>query len=79
MDFPQYRKRFDEKSFYKILNERQMEEVQIIGDKAFKHVLNADKYFEIVLLQDILSGNNGIYLPIEENEYAIKEKSISTK
>lgn len=79
MDFPQYRKRFDEKSFYKILNERQMEEVQIIGDKAFKHHITADKYFEIVLLQDILSGNNGIYLSIEENEYAIKEKSISTK
>lgn len=69
MDFPQYRKRFDSKSFYKIVNERTFEEVQFIGDKVFKHQIKADKYFEIIQIQDMLKAEGGMYLFSSELEY----------
>jgi hypothetical protein len=69
MDFPQYRKRFDNKSFYKIINERVIEEVQLIGDKSFVHHLNADKYFELMFIQDLLEMSSELYLPSSKEEY----------
>ena len=75
MDFPQYRKRFDSKSFYRIINERTFEEVQLIGDKIFVHKIKADKYFEIVQIQDMLEANNEMYLVSNEREYIkVKQK-----
>jgi len=32
MDFPQYRKRFDNKSFYKVTSFTTFEEVQLVGN-----------------------------------------------
>lgn len=69
MDFPQYRKRFDSKSFYKILNERTFEEVQLIGDKIFVHKIKADKYFEIIQIQDMLKADGEMYMVSNEVEY----------
>lgn len=69
MDFPQYRKRFDSKSFYKIINERTFEEVQLIGDKVFVHKIKADKYFEIIQIQDMLKAEGEMYLVSNEVEY----------
>ncbi len=69
MDFPQYRKRFDSKSFYKILNEQTFEEVQLIGDKVFKHKITADKYFEIIQIEDMLKAEGEMYLVSSELEY----------
>jgi hypothetical protein len=69
MDFPQYRKRFDSKSFYKIINERTFEEVQLIGDKVFLHKIEADKYFEIIQIQDMLKAEGEMYLVSNELEF----------
>jgi len=69
MDFPQYRKRFDSKSFYKIVNERNFEEVQLIGDKVFVHKIKADKYFEIIQIQDMLKAEGDMYRMSEETEF----------
>jgi hypothetical protein len=69
MDFPQYRRRFDNKSFYKLVNERTLEEVQLIGDKAFIHRLEAAQYFEIIRLQEILVCEGGQYFDATEEEY----------
>jgi hypothetical protein len=69
MDFPQYRRRFDNKSFYKLLNERTLEEVQLIGDKAFIHRLEATQYFEIIRLQEILACEGDQYFDATEEEY----------
>ena len=70
MDFPQYRKRFDNKSFYKIINERTLEEVQHVGDKKFVYQLNADKYFELVKIQELLNLEGELYQLSDEEEYA---------
>ena len=69
MEFPQYRKRFDNKSFYKVINEQTFEEVQMIGEKSFLHQLQATKYFEQLLIQDILACKDGLYEVITEEEY----------
>lgn len=69
MDFPQYRKRFDNKSYYKIVNERTFEEVQLIGEKVFIHSIKAEKYFEIIRIQDMLTSEGEMYIPCSAFEY----------
>lgn len=76
MDFPQYRRRFDNKSFYKLINERTLEEVQLIGNKAFIHKLEATQYFEILRLQEILNCEDGQYFESSENEFNSRKTSI---
>ena len=69
MDFPQYRRRFDNKSFYKLINERTLEEVQLIGEKVFIHRVEATQYFEIIRLQEIADYDDEQYLLSSEDEY----------
>lgn len=69
MDFPQFRKRFDNKSYYKIINERNMQEVQIVGEKHFIFDIKADKYFEILRIQEILDDKNELYSVISKEEF----------
>lgn len=69
MNFPQYRKRFDNKSFYMVINEKEMEEVQFVGTKKFIYKLNAEKYFEILLIQSLLTCEDELYSEITEENY----------
>lgn len=69
MDFPQYRKRFDNKSYYKIINERTFEEVQLIGDKVFIHNIKAEKYFEIIRVQEMIEAEGEMYNLCSAIEY----------
>ena len=69
MNFPQYRKRFDNKSFYMIINEKEMEEVQFVGTKKFIYKLNAEKYFEILLIQSLLTCEDELYFEITKENY----------
>ena len=69
MDFPQYRKRFDNKSFYKIINERTLEEVQLVGGKKFVYHLKADKYFELLKIQEIVNLEGDMYQLSNEEEF----------
>ncbi len=71
MDFPQYRARFDKKSYYKVISKHEMEEIQFIGQRKFMHNLKADKYFEKVLIQSILDADDELYFKIEATEYKI--------
>lgn len=77
MDFPQYRKRFDNKSYYKVINEETMQEVQRIGNKVFYHELKADKYFEKLLIQDIINGADELYTVITKDEWEQCQKKHS--
>jgi hypothetical protein len=75
MDFPQYRRRFDNKSFYKLINERTLEEVQLIGEKVFIHRVEATQYFEIIRFQEISDYDGQQYLLSTEEEYnKVKER-----
>ncbi len=67
-DFPQYRKLFNEKAFYKIIDDRHFEEIQLIGSRKVTHSITADKYPEILRIQDMLNLEYG-YLECVQEEY----------
>jgi hypothetical protein len=72
-DFPQYRMLSNGKSFYKITNDRHFEEVKLVGTRVFKQEFTATQYPEILRIEDMLGGMDGIYLTIDEAEW---EKTI---
>ena len=67
-DFPQYRKLFNEKSFYKIIDERHFEEIQLMGSRKMTYSFTAEKYPEILKIQDMLNLESG-YLILMPEEY----------
>jgi len=69
MDFPQYRKRFDNKSFYKITSLTTLEEVQLVGKRFLVHVVHAKKYFEQLQIQDMLTSEMEMYQMSNESEF----------
>ena len=69
MDFPQYRKRFDNKSFYKVTSFTTFEEVQLVGKRFLIHVVHAKKYFEQLQIQDMLTSEMEMYQMSEELEF----------
>jgi hypothetical protein len=54
-DFPQYRKLSNDKTFYKIVNDRLFEEVQLMGTKVLRYTTEAKQYPEMLKIQDMLS------------------------
>lgn len=75
-DFPQYRKLSNEKVFYKIISDKEFEEVQLIGTKAKLHHIIAEKYPEMVRIQDLLSLGEW-YLVSSEEEYLSMKKCVN--
>ena len=55
MNFPQYRKISNNKSFYRIDSERSFYEIQLIGSKCFLYQTEAKQYPEIIRITDMLS------------------------
>lgn len=68
-DFPQYRMLSNGKSFYKITNDRHFEEVKLVGTRVFKQEFTATQYPEILRIEDMLGGMDGIYLTIDEAKW----------
>lgn len=56
MDFPQYRK-FNGRVYYRIVNERTFDEVQIVGSRAILNQFKAEKYPELLRIKDMLEMN----------------------
>ncbi len=67
--FPQFRKLSNEKAFYKILDERNFEEIQLIGSKKILHKTVAEQYPEILRIQDMLNCLNGLFIVFSEKEW----------
>lgn len=76
-DFPQYRKLFNDKSFFKILDNRNFIEIQKVGTKYVKYIFCATQYFEILKVNEMLEDNNPLYVTIEEEDYTNAELQIS--
>lgn len=77
MDFPQYRKRFDNKSFYKVTSFTTFEEVQLVGKRFLIHLVHAKKYFEQLQIQDMLASEIEMYQLSEESEF--EEQYLAAK
>ena len=67
--FPQYRKLSNEKAFYKIIDDRNFEEIQLIGAKKILHKTKAEQYPEILRIQDMLNCLDKLFIIITEVEW----------
>lgn len=72
--FPQYRKLFNDKSFFKIIDERNFLEIQVVGKKYVLYTFKADQYFEILKVQEVLDQNNPLYHSLSEEEFIYVEQ-----
>lgn len=68
-DFPQYRKLSNDKVFYRIVNEREFHEIQIIGNSAQLHKIIAKQYPEILKIQDLISLSEAGFIESNELEF----------
>jgi hypothetical protein len=69
MNFPQYRKLSNEKSWYKIENERNFIEIQLVGSKKFVHLVEAKQYPEILRIMEMLDLSMPDISIISEEEF----------
>ena len=72
--FPCYRKLRNDKSFYKISGERTFTEIQSVGNQYFKIEIIANKYPEIILIQDMLNKREIYEFSTEEEFNTIEDK-----
>lgn len=76
IEFPQYRKLSNDKSFFCIEDECHFTEIQLIGQKVFEIKINAIQYPEKLKIMDMLNCEDP-YLKIEESEFL--DRKISFK
>lgn len=55
MDFPQYRKLSNCKSYYRLIDEKCFDEIQLIGTKAVLYRIQANQYPEMLRIKDMLN------------------------
>jgi len=67
-DFPQFRKLSNEKVFYRIRDDRNFDEIQLIGMRAMWFSMEAKQYPEILKIQDLLRCTEGV-LPSKQEEF----------
>lgn len=74
-DFPQYRKLSNDKVYYRIIDDRNFDEIQIIGSKAQLRNIKAMQYPEILRIQDMLSYGIEGFIESDESEFSsLKDK-----
>lgn len=77
MKFPAYRKYFNDRNFFKILNDHVFEELQVIGSRVVMHTTTASQYPEMVHISALLNDTS-LALPITEAEYmAVRSRVVA--
>jgi len=74
MNFPLYRKYPDNKTFFKIISEKEFEEISYIGNKQLVQKVEAITYAERLYISDMLENKQGYYEVISEEEYILMRK-----
>jgi hypothetical protein len=69
MTFPQYRKYPNNKTFFKIVSDREFEEISYIGSKQLVQTTTAKTFAELMYIKDMLDNTQGYYEVINEEEY----------
>jgi len=69
-DFPQYRKLFNGKAFYRITGDRHFDEIQLVGSRKMNYSFVAEKYPEIIRIQDMINLAEG-YLECTAEEFEL--------
>lgn len=73
--FPQYRKYVNRTTHFKILSEKQFEEISFVGKKGFLETINATQYPEYLRIQDMLACKDGIWEETTEKDFE-QQKSL---
>lgn len=71
--FPQYRATVDGRHFYRIDGPRAFVEVQVVGKRRWVHRVEAKAYPEMLRIQEMLSGGEGRYRTLSEQEWMAVE------
>ena len=75
MDFPQYRKLSNDRSFYRINSSDSFDELQIMGERVFLHRIQAEKYPEKLRIMEMLDCVVG-YQNSTSEEWEMLEKRL---
>lgn len=76
MLFPQYRKYKNIETYFKIISDREFEEISVVGEKYMVHYVKANQYPEIIRIQDMLSNEAGLWEILTEEDYIEREMFI---
>lgn len=79
IDFPQYRKYINEKSFFKITSLTEWEEIQIVGSKKMMYHFTVKIMPDRNFINDMLFEYENNWVKIEEEEYAIHHKDAEAQ
>jgi hypothetical protein len=74
--FPIYRKYTSNKRFYKIINTKEFEELQIIGSKTLINHIKATQFPEFVFINDLIEKTGDFTVEITEQEYLQHRKGF---
>lgn len=78
INFPVYRKYKNGRSYFKILNEQQFEELRIVGQRHLQNLVNAEHLPEKYFIQDLLHNFRDMAVEITAEEYERKKASGKT-
>lgn len=77
MEFPQFRKYSNNKSYFKILSQTQWEELQIVGKKVLVHQMEVKILPDRNFMMDMMSNEGNRWVIIDEKEYEdLKERAF---
>ncbi len=71
IDYPIYRKLSNNRSFYKVIDSKKFEEIQIIGTKRRIQLIEAKQYPELLFIQDLIAFNHLGILESSEKEWLL--------
>jgi hypothetical protein len=69
INFPVYRKYKNNKSYFKIIQPKLFEEIQIIGSKKIIKEVEAKQFPEMLFISDLISNYSEMADEISEEEY----------
>jgi hypothetical protein len=76
-DYPQYRKYPNNKGYFKIISDKEWEEIQVIGSKYLLHHFTVSILPDRHFINDMTFDYENSWIRIEEEEYlAIKNKAL---
>lgn len=70
MEFPIFRKYFNAKSYFKIISDKEFEEVQKVGNQKHFMTIKAEQFPEMLRIKDMIDCKDGMWLVSTEQEYS---------
>lgn len=75
INFPVYRRYKNNKTYFKILNPHEFEEIQIIGNLKKHRIIKAEQFPEITFIRDLLLNFSEMAEEISEKDFVEMRKN----